>query len=271
MLSMLPYESVETGPLPDNLMAAYKVAVTIAQVADSLATCAEIPDAALWILNPTLEQLEIHGDVFTLLTANAQELNSVRDRPVSYWNISQPNAHLIAYEVWDRLLAGAWILANSLDLVPGQCCADRFDFDVFRLSVLAGKERAAGDWFSEHPVPRATTLLAELALEVSKVARQRDSLSKLNQSQGTDTESAFRPASEFLNPAGFPKDFRELRQALNDNPWIRRDRPKSRKSGRPVWNRLKVHAGDWHELLERRKQARPDPMDLPAHVVDAAR
>src|SRR5262249_33211709 len=158
-----------------------------------------------------------------------------------------------------------WMLANSLGLVPGQCCDDRFDFDVFRLSVLKGKERAVRNCFSEHRPPRAQAPLVELALEVSKVARQRAQLS--NQNHEGELQSALRPANEFLNPTGYPKDFRELRQALEANPWIGRDRPISKKTGRPVWNRLRVHAGDWHQHLERRKQVNPDPLDLPAHVV----
>src|SRR5438552_4187911 len=104
MLSILPFESIETGPLPDDLLAAYTAAVKITEVAGSLAMCAEIPEPSLLVLIQHLEQLEIRGDVFTLLTANAQEINSVRDRPVSYWNIVYPNAHLVAYELWDRLL-----------------------------------------------------------------------------------------------------------------------------------------------------------------------
>ena len=268
MLSILPYESIETGPLPDDFMAAYSVAVQIAEVADSLSTCDEYPEGALWLLIPTLERLEIRCDVFALLTGNAQELNSVRDRPVSYGNITQANAHLIAFELWGRLLYGAWSVANSLGLIPGLCCDDRFDFDVFHISVLKGNERAVRDWFLEFKLPSAKPLLAELALEVSKVARQRVQLS--NQNREPDFQSALRPAKEFLNPTGYPKDFRELRRALEANPWIRQDRPISKKTGRPVWNRLRIHAGDWHKFDEQRKEAVPDPLDLPAHVVDAA-
>jgi hypothetical protein len=82
--------------------------------------------------------------------------------------------------------------------------------------------------------------------------------------------SAYRPASEFINPASFPENYKELHQALEANAWIRQSRPISKRTGAPVSNRLLVHAGDWHEFLRRRNQTTTDPLDLPAAFVDAA-
>src|SRR5262249_4383414 len=49
-------------------------------------------------------------------------------------------------------------------------------------------------------------------------------LTPLTDQTATPDYTAFRPASEFLNQAGFPKSFGELRRTLEDNAWIRRDR-----------------------------------------------
>src|SRR5947209_8168058 len=103
MLSISAVECIETGPLPDDLLAAYTVAIKIGEVGDCLARCDDYAEGGTWLLVAHLEDLELRGDVFKLLTDNAQELNSVRDRPASYWNIVYPNAHLVAYELWDRL------------------------------------------------------------------------------------------------------------------------------------------------------------------------
>jgi hypothetical protein len=246
------------------------MAVRIAHVANSMAQCATTPDAALWVLAKRLEDLEIHGNVFDLLTSNAQELNSVRDRPATYWNFAYPNAHLVAYQLWESLLANAWMIANRLGLVLGQCCADRFDFEVFHLSVLRDHGAAVRDTFAASRLPRAEPLIAELTLEVSKAARQRAAAGKPAQPRAAEDDSAFRPASELLAPEGFPKSYEELRRALDDNPWIGWRRPKSERTGREVGNRLEVHAGHWLRFLAQRKQAAADPLDLPAHIVDAA-
>ena len=183
MFSLFPLESIEAGPLPEDLLGPYVTAVRIAELAHALRGCDKVPDCSLHVVVAHLEQLESLGDVFTILTGNAQELNAVRDRPVSYWNIVHPNAHLVAYEVWDRLLAQAWLLADSLGLVPGQCCADRAGFNVFHPSILRGHEHAVRDRFSRLELPDSQTLFAELALEVSKAARQRVRFQGLRQDQ----------------------------------------------------------------------------------------
>jgi hypothetical protein len=79
----------------------------------------------------------------------------------------------------------------------------------------------------------------------------------------------YMPASAFLdeNQPRFP-DYNAIRKALKENPGIRRERPISERTGRPVGNRMKIHAGDLYRHLQR--QAAPDPLDLPAHVLDAA-
>lgn len=261
MLSILPHESVETGSLPKDLLAPYVTAVKIAEVANSVSGCVDWPDPALsTLLVPTLQKLELQGDVFALLTGHAQELNSVRDRPAAYGNIVYPNAHLVALQLWDRLLAISWLAANSLELVPGQCCADRFDFEIFHLSVLKGNERAVRDFLMQSKWPEAQSLIAELGLEVSKAARQRLALKRV-----PTVDSAFRPASEFIDDKH--PDLKAIRKVLKDNPGIEWRRPLS-KQGKPIPNRLEVHAGHWHEYLFREKQM--DPLDLPFEQVSAA-
>jgi hypothetical protein len=79
--------------------------------------------------------------------------------------------------------------------------------------------------------------------------------------------SAFRPAKELLSPE-FPT-YKAQHRALEKNPQIRWQRPTSKK-GKPIANRLEIHAGDWNEFLNQRAQANPNPLDLPAEVVDAA-
>lgn len=260
MLSILPYESVETGPLPDDLLKPYVVAVQIAGVADSLAGCRQIPDYSVWVLSRHLQKLEIPGDVFELLTGNAQELNSVRDRPVSYWNIAYPNAHLVVYELWDRLLANSWFLADSLNLVPGQCCGNRFDFDVFHLSVLEGKGREIRDYFSVHPIPRTTALVAELGLEVSRSARQRANRSDQVNGNLRDVDSPFRPAKEFLDATAITSHKR-LATVLKNNPWIRTRKPSKQ--------RLEIHAGDWMRFRSALGSAAFEALDVSGETAEA--
>jgi hypothetical protein len=259
MLSLLPYESVETGPLPDDLMAAYTAAVRIVEVASSLSRCGEWPDTALSILIPTLERLEIPGDVFTLLTGNAQELNSGRDHPVVYWNIAYPNAHLVVYQLWDRLLASCWFLARSLGMIPDSNCIDRFNFDKFRLSMLKGEEHAARDWFRKYDLPSPRTLLAELALEVSKAARRRAETSGIKDERTAVDDSAFVPATRCLDTTRF-KNIKRLRAALKANPWIR--------SRKPSGQRLDVHSGDWSRYTAMLDASGFDALDVSAETAD---
>jgi len=175
--SILPYESHETGSLPDDLMAGYHTAARIAEVADSLSQecLANMPEGAVWIMPSTLERLAIGDpeDVFKHLTANTQEINCVRNHPASYWDIVFPNAHLVCFRLWDKLLYAAWSLANRLGLDSGKCCEDRWDFEVFKFSVFKGHEQAARDHFFDLGLPRTQHLLAELQLEVSRVAQRR--------------------------------------------------------------------------------------------------
>jgi hypothetical protein len=80
-----------------------------------------------------------------------------------------------------------------------------------------------------------------------------------------DDPTAYRPASEFLDDDRFPTHA-AIRKALDANPWIRTRRPKG-KNGKPIPNRLEIHAGHWHEFLQ---QPQPvDPLDNPAPIVDA--
>jgi hypothetical protein len=171
-------ESVETGPLPPDLTPGYLAAVKIAQIADALSgeamsDCykhfhADLPRSLQALVIGEFEE------VTHCLTANTQEINAVRDRPVRYDNIVLPNAHLVCCELWDRLLYGAWALAHQLGLPNGGGCGCRCDFDEFDLSAFKQEHaQAIRDYFRERALPRACDLIAELQLEVSKVAQRR--------------------------------------------------------------------------------------------------
>jgi hypothetical protein len=189
-LSLLPHESFETGPLPNDLMPGYLAAVAIANLADSLSQ--EVlgirPKITLRYLHSTLKDLAL-GDpdeISPSLAANAQEINAVRDRPARYDNIVYPNVHLVCYEIWSRLLFHAWALAGELGLPNGSCCEDRWDFDKFDLSAFKERHgRAIWAYFHRLGLPRTQDLLAELQLELSKVAQRR-----------RDAKSSGRPAAE---------------------------------------------------------------------------
>jgi hypothetical protein len=72
-----------------------------------------------------------------------------------------------------------------------------------------------------------------------------------------DDETAYRPASEFLQA---PYDtFKAIRKVLKDNPEIRRRNPRR--------NRLVIHAGDWVAFLA--STSKVDPLDAPAAIIDA--
>lgn len=76
--------------------------------------------------------------------------------------------------------------------------------------------------------------------------------------------TAYRPAKEFIGDA-FPTA-KAIRKELDANPTIRTRRPIGR-NGEPIPNRLEIHAGDWHDFINRPKQT--DPLDNPAAIVDA--
>jgi hypothetical protein len=79
-----------------------------------------------------------------------------------------------------------------------------------------------------------------------------------------DDPTAFRPASEFIDEERFP-DLKAIHKALRANPWIRAKRPIG-KNGKPIPNRLLIHAGDWQEFRQQKQAV--DPLDLPARLVD---
>jgi hypothetical protein len=79
-------------------------------------------------------------------------------------------------------------------------------------------------------------------------------------------ESAYRPASEFVDRERFP-NLKAVNKALEENPDIRRRRPLSR-TGQPIPNRLEIHAGDWHAFRARLAREAPDPLDCPAGMAD---
>jgi hypothetical protein len=78
-------------------------------------------------------------------------------------------------------------------------------------------------------------------------------------------DSAYRPAKEFIDPERFPT-FKAIRCALDANPTIRTRRPFG-KNGKPLANRLDIHAGDWQQFKHNRQVV--DPLDAPAEIVDA--
>ena len=56
-----------------------------------------------------------------------------------------------------------------------------------------------------------------------------------------------------------------INKALAKNPSIRWRRPTG-KNGKPIPNRLTIHAGDWHDFIHRKQSV--SGLDQPAHVVD---
>jgi hypothetical protein len=80
----------------------------------------------------------------------------------------------------------------------------------------------------------------------------------------TEDDSAYRPASEFTDPDRFPT-MKAIHKFLDENPGIRSRRPLG-KNGKPISNRLQIHAGDW---LKAAKKQPAGPLDQPAGVVDA--
>jgi hypothetical protein len=78
--------------------------------------------------------------------------------------------------------------------------------------------------------------------------------------EGADDPTAYRAAKEFLvEPFS---DYKAICKALAKNSWIRTRRPS------PKARRLFIHAGDWHEMLNRRTTT--DPLEFTAETVDAA-
>lgn len=78
--------------------------------------------------------------------------------------------------------------------------------------------------------------------------------------------SAYRPKKECLGDKH--PNFKTVDKALMENEWIRTRRPVSSKSGKPIRNRLEVHVGDWHKYLASLAGKTPDPLDMPAEIVD---
>jgi hypothetical protein len=71
-------------------------------------------------------------------------------------------------------------------------------------------------------------------------------------------DTAFRPASNFLD-SRFPH-YKSLWAVLAAHPWIRRQKPSPQ--------RLRIHAGDWHQYLSILNSAGCDVHDLSAETVD---
>jgi hypothetical protein len=82
--------------------------------------------------------------------------------------------------------------------------------------------------------------------------------------EAADDPTAYRPASEFIAPERFPT-LKAINKALAKNPSIRWRRPTG-KNGKPIPNRLTIHAGDWHDFIHRKQSV--SGLDQPAHVVD---
>lgn len=105
----------------------------------------------------------------------------------------------------------------------------------------------------------------EAASERYRIAQEEDApapaeaLSRTPPTPAED-ESAYRPAKEFII-AGQCESFKQLHKILAANPSIRHRRPNSRATGRPITNRLEVHAGDWMKYLNASRLVRRDPGD----------
>jgi hypothetical protein len=112
---------------------------------------------------------------------------------------------------------------------------------------------------------RAADHLEDLAAaELSKVERCAAPLNpnacNPNKDHGTADDSAYRPATEFLDSTRF-KTYKRLHAALKGNPWIQRDKPSPR--------RLRIHAGDWLRYLAMLNDAGFDALDVSAETADA--
>ena len=160
------------GPIPDDLLPGYLAAAHIAQTVDSLSTehLRYLKGPALRTVHLRLKSLVfgkpgkdiqfIHDEVFQAITENTQELNSVRDRPVSYHRYIYPNAHLVCFDLWEQMMGCSAWCAKHLG-VP----------DVMDLTERHGQ--GIRDYFLRYDLPGANELLAELQLEVSKVVQRR--------------------------------------------------------------------------------------------------
>jgi hypothetical protein len=94
------------------------------------------------------------------------------------------------------------------------------------------------------------SLCDAIAVEYYHAAAQRQQPHGAENSSPIEDKTAYRLANEFLDEKRFP-EIRDLHKALNENPWIRQDRPAT-KQGTPDPHRFVIHAGDWHEYLVRR-------------------
>jgi hypothetical protein len=78
--------------------------------------------------------------------------------------------------------------------------------------------------------------------------------------EAAEDDSAYRPAKEFLDAPRFPT-IKRLRAALKRQPWIRTRKPSPQ--------RLKIHAGDWHQYKAMLDAAGFDALDVAGETADA--
>jgi hypothetical protein len=83
-----------------------------------------------------------------------------------------------------------------------------------------------------------------------------------------EADAAYLPLSTFLD-ADAGRNYNALRRILRQNPDIRTRRPRSKKTGETIRNRLEVHVGDWVRCVGAVHEVTRDPLDRPAAEVDA--
>jgi hypothetical protein len=154
---------------------------------------------------------------------------------------------------------------------PSAWQIERREFNALN-SILRATDSLGGppeDWpIFELPSESERKRLHALVLKEIALLQERRRMapvSSVPREAAAEDESAYRPAKEFIDPERFPT-FKAIRKALDQNEDIRHRRPISRQTGKPVSNRLEIHAGDWHAFLKQ-AQAAPEPGELPAQLV----
>jgi hypothetical protein len=185
---------------------------------------------------------------------NAVSSRLTRERPtgplvLGPW--AAENAHELTLDIACRIL-DLWYSARLTAIARGQPCdsgeteaamsrpVDPEDKVVWRLARRSAQRES---------LPPLDRLRVEIASEVAQTAKEE---------LPADDDSAFRPASEFLDPSRVP-DYKRLQRILRANPWIRTRKPSPQ--------RLQIHAGDWHDCLSRLDAAGFDALDARPELV----
>jgi hypothetical protein len=173
-----------------------------------------------------------------------------------------PTACHAALEFAEVLLQEIWTAVDTQDPFEVGCPMPAFEEGLF-----LARYGALCEHFRDVELLEDSKIYTCLRHEFEAMKRR---LTDRLGSRSTEEEALYLPAKDLLNPSGYPADFKALNRALHENPWIRTDRPMSKRTGQPIKNRLKVHIVDWRKHLAQQKQSAPDPLDLPDHIIEAA-